>query len=57
MHNIENELKDLLEEVVAYNARPNKSISKRIRTKLGSLKLQITAIRAKLMELDKAGYN
>ena len=53
---LEKELQALLAEVVAYNDRPNKSISKRIRTGLGSIKKQTAHIRAELVSLDKAGY-
>jgi len=46
----------VLAEVQAYNEKPNKSISKRIRTKLGSIKKDITGIRATLVKADADGY-
>ena len=56
MKNLENELESVLAEVKAYNNKPNKSISKRIRTQLGALKLRVTGIRSDLVERDKKGY-
>lgn len=53
---LETQLEELLAEVVAYNNKPNKSISKRIRTKLGAIKKNTASIRAELISLDKAGY-
>ena len=56
MKNLENELESVLAEVKVYNVKPNKSISRRIRTQLGALKLRVTAIRSELVAADKAGY-
>ena len=56
MKNLESELESVLAEVQAYNNKPNKSISKRIRTQLGALKLRVTGIRSDLVERDKKGY-
>jgi hypothetical protein len=53
---LEKELQVLLLEVVAYNDKPNKSVSKRIRTGLGSIKKQTAHIRSELVALDKTGY-
>ena len=47
----------LLEELIAYNNKPTKAASKRIRTKLGSIKKNTASIRAELVALDKKGYN
>jgi len=53
---LEEDLTALLEEVKAYNTKPNKSISGRIRKGLGELKKEVTVIRAHLIVADKAGY-
>ena len=54
---LEQELQALLAEVVAYNEKPNKSISKRIRTGLGAIKKNTAHLRAELVSLDKVGYS
>jgi len=56
MRNLEVTLNEILAEVIAYNEKPTKACSKRVRTKLGSLKNEITGIRSKLVEADKQGY-
>ncbi len=56
MKNLEVTLSEILAEVIAYNEKPTKACSKRVRTKLGSLKNEITGIRSKLVEADKQGY-
>ena len=56
MKNLQTQLESVLAEVQAYNEKPNKSISKRIRTKLGSIKKDITGIRATLVKADADGY-
>jgi len=56
LQKLEKDLEPLLKEVVAYNVKPNKSISARVRKGLGSLKKETTNIRAKLVAADKAGY-
>lgn len=53
---LEAELESALEEVRSFNDTPNKSKSKRIRLQLGEIKKKVTAIRAILVEADKAGY-
>lgn len=57
MDELQKQLESALAEVIAYNDKPNKSISKRVRTKLGGLKKNITGIRAELVAKDKKGYN
>ena len=54
---LQEQLVSLLAEVTAYNTKPNKSISKRIRTGLGSIKKQTASLRQELVALDKAGYS
>ena len=56
MKTLQEELVALLTEVNTYNDKPNKSLSGRIRTKLGKLKKDVTAIRSILVAADKAGY-
>ena len=46
----------LLTDVNVYTDKPNKTLSRQIRLQLGELKLNITAIRKELVDLDKAGY-
>lgn len=53
---LETQLESILAEVKAYNAKPTKATSKRIRTGLGSIKKQTASIRQELVALDKAGY-
>jgi hypothetical protein len=53
---LEEDLDKLLTEVKAYNTKPKKAISKRIRLGLGELKKDTATLRAKLIELDKQGY-
>lgn len=56
MKNLEKQVQALLEEIASYNLSPNKSKSARVRAKLGQLKKDVTGIRSKLVEADKAGY-
>ena len=56
MEALQTQLESILAEVTAYNDKPNKSISKRIRTGLGSLKKDITGIRSDLVKADAKGY-
>lgn len=56
MKTLETELTALLEDVVLYNKKPNKSLSSRIRKQLGELKKKVTPLRATLVAADKAGY-
>jgi len=49
-------VQNLNTELVAYIDKPTKAKSKRIRLLLGQIKNTTPAIRAKLVELDKAGY-
>jgi len=56
MNDLQNRLEALLTSVKAYNDKPNKSLSKRIRVALGSLKTDITDIRRTLVAADKDGY-
>jgi len=54
------ELKDtaklLADEVTAYEVKPTKASSKRIRMHLGAIKKHTTGIRKELVALDKKGY-
>lgn len=43
-----------LDQIEAYEAKPTKAASKRIRTELGEIKKQVTAVRAALVAADKA---
>ncbi len=43
-------------ELVAYNNKPTKACSLRIRKLLGEIKKSTPVIRAKLVELDTVGY-
>ena len=54
---LQSQLESLLTEVVAYNEKPTKASSKRIRTGLGSIKKQTASLRQELVSLDKSGYN
>ena len=45
---------NLSKELEAYNTKPTKAGSKRIRLLLGALKKRTPIFRAKLVELDKA---
>jgi hypothetical protein len=56
MNELEKKLRDILEEVEAYNTKPSKACSGRIRKQLGELKKDVTPLRAALVALDKAGY-
>ena len=56
MKDLQAQLESVLAEVVAYNTKPNKSISGRIRKQLGELKKNVTGIRADLVKADAAGY-
>ncbi len=56
MKNLENELESVLAEVQAYNLKPNKSISGRVRKQLGELKKRVTEIRKDLVIADHNGY-
>ena len=53
---LQEELVELLTEVNTYNEKPNKSLSGRIRAKLGKIKKDVTPLRSLLVEADKAGY-
>ena len=53
---LQQELQTLVAEVTAYNKKPTKAASKRIRTGLGSIKKQTASLRQELVALDKAGY-
>jgi len=56
MEELQSQLETLLAEIQAYNTKPTKTLSKRIRLQLGLLKKQVTGIRADLVEADKKGY-
>ena len=56
LETLEKELQELLDEVSNYNTKPNKSISARVRAKLGKLKKDVTPLRSLLVEADKLGY-
>lgn len=56
MNELELEVQALLEEITAYNMKPNKAKSARVRAKLGELKKKVTGYRADLVAADKAGY-
>ena len=53
---LQQELQTLVAEVTAYNEKPTKASSKRIRTGLGSIKKQTAHIRSELVALDSVGY-
>ena len=50
------DLVQLLTDVNTFDEKQTKTLSKKIRMQLGDLKLEITSIRKKLVDLDKAGY-
>jgi len=53
---LESQVESLLTEVQAYNAKPTKATSKRIRMHLGSIKKQTASLRQELVALDSKGY-
>jgi hypothetical protein len=57
MNELQKQLESLLAEVTDYNNKPTKANSKRVRTKLGGLKKNVTSIRAELVAKDSKGYN
>jgi len=56
MKDLEKQLETVLAEVVAYNTKPTKACSGRIRKQLGEIKKAVTGIRADLVKADAAGY-
>jgi len=57
MNELQKQVESLLEEIRDYNTKPTKANSKRVRTKLGGLKKNVTSIRAELVAKDTKGYN
>jgi len=57
MNELQTQLESLLAEVTQYNTKPNKSLSGRIRAKLGTIKKDVTGYRSDLVAADKKGYN
>ena len=56
MNDWKQQIKDLASEVEAYEAKPTKTSSKRIRLMLGQLKKDVASIRQALVDADKVGY-
>jgi hypothetical protein len=54
LNKIEDKLTIALEEIKAYNEKPTKASSKRIRLMLGDIKNSVVATRAELVAADKA---
>jgi hypothetical protein len=46
----------LYKEIAAYEAKPTKAASKRIRMALGALKKNTSTLRKELVDADKKGY-
>ena len=56
MNELQSQLESVLAEVVAYNDKPTKACSGRIRKQLGELKKNVTGVRKTLVEADAKGY-
>lgn len=54
LNTIKAQLVDVLERIEAYEAKPTKAESGRIRVALGEIKKNVTPTRAALVEADKA---
>ena len=54
LNTIKTELETALAEINAYEAKPTKASSARIRKVLGEIKKQVTGVRAELVDADKA---
>jgi len=54
LSNIKSLLESALEQINKYQAKPTKAESARIRATLGSIKKQVTGVRAALVEAGKA---
>ena len=53
--NIKDQLQAAIDEIVAFEAKPTKASSGRIRSLLGKVKASVPAVRAELIAADKAG--
>lgn len=54
LQSIKQALETVVAQITAYETKPTKAESKRIRTTLGAIKKQVTGVRAALVEADKA---
>ena len=53
---LQRQLDIIYTDVIAYNTKPTKTLSAKIRVSLGNLKKDITSIRAELVAADRLGY-
>lgn len=56
LKNIKDLLITTLSQIEAFEAKPTKAESGRIRIALGEVKKQVTGVRSALVAADKAGY-